>query len=264
MGIRQIPATTRAVAICGKGGVGKTVLTILLTKILVQANRKLLVIDADPVIGLPQALGVSVTKTMGNVSEELISTARGNDDRAKTNILNMLDYMVLETLVELDEFALLTMGKWDGPGCFCPVNDILRDAIGELARRFDVILIDGEAGVEQVNRRVAKDVDTLVVVSDPTIRGIRTAALVAEVGQKRTAKGAMNVGLVISRARAGQEEQLREAAGAAELALLGFIPQDETIAQLDLAGNPLYTIDDVAPSVVAAKSIAEKLGLIGE
>ncbi|MDY6833361.1 MAG: AAA family ATPase [Chloroflexota bacterium] len=262
MEIRQIPATTRSVVICGKGGVGKTVLTTLLTKVLVQARRKLLVIDADPVIGLPQALGVSVAKTMGNVSEELISTARGNDNQVKTNIVDRLDYMVLETLVELDGFALLTMGKWDGPGCFCPVNNILREAIGSLARSFNVILIDGEAGVEQVNRKVAEDIDTLVVVSDPTIRGIRTAALVAEVGQQRTLNVIMNVGIVISRTREGQEEQLSEAVSETGLAFLGSIPQDEIIAQLDLVGSPIYTIDDFAPSVAAAKSIAEKLGLM--
>ncbi|MBE9502196.1 MAG: AAA family ATPase, partial [Chloroflexi bacterium] len=181
MGMNQISSSTKSIAMCGKGGVGKTALTVLLTKVLVGSNGKLLVVDADPVVGLPQALGVSVAKTMGDVSEEIIRAARTGGKKEKIEVVNMLDYMILEALVELDGFALLAMGKREGAGCFCPVNDLLRDAIESLSGSFDIIIIDGEAGVEQVNRRVIRKVDKPLIVTDATIRGIQTASLINEV-----------------------------------------------------------------------------------
>ena len=262
MGMNQISSATRSIAICGKGGVGKTAFTVLLTKVLVGSNGKLLVVDADPVVGLPQALGVSVAKTMGDVSEEIIRAARTGGKKEKIEVVSMLDYMILEALVELDGFALLAMGKREGPGCFCPVNDLLRDAIESLSGSFDIILIDSEAGVEQINRRVIRKVDKPLIVTDATIRGIQTAALINEVAHKRKAKGDTRMGLVINRVREGQEEQLRQAAEQAGLEIVGFIPEDENITQYDLAGKPLYNLEDNSPSVVAVRKIAKKLDLL--
>jgi CO dehydrogenase maturation factor len=262
MGMNQISSSTKSIAMCGKGGVGKTALTVLLTKVLVGSNGKLLVVDADPVVGLPQALGVSVAKTMGDVSEEIIRAARTGGKKEKIEVVNMLDYMILEALVELDGFALLAMGKREGAGCFCPVNDLLRDAIESLSGSFDIIIIDGEAGVEQVNRRVIRKVDKPLIVTDATIRGIQTASLINEVAHKRKAKEDTRMGLVINRVREGQEEQLRQAAEQAGLEVVGFIPEDENITQYDLAGKPLYNLEDNSPSVVAVKGIAKKLDLL--
>ena len=260
--MNQISSATRSIAICGKGGVGKTAFTVLLTKVLVGSNGKLLVVDADPVVGLPQALGVSVAKTMGDVSEEIIRAARTGGKKEKIEVVSMLDYMILEALVELDGFALLAMGKREGPGCFCPVNDLLRDAIESLSGSFDIILIDSEAGVEQINRRVIRKVDKPLIVTDATIRGIQTAALINEVAHKRKAKGGTRMGLVINRVREGQEEQLRQAAEQAGLEVVGFIPEDANITQYDLAGKPLYNLEDNSPSVVAVREIAKKLDLL--
>ncbi len=262
MGMNQISSSTKSIAMCGKGGVGKTALTVLLTKVLVGSNGKLLVVDADPVVGLPQALGVSVAKTMGDVSEEIIRAARTGGKKEKIEVVNMLDYMILEALVELDGFALLAMGKREGAGCFCPVNDLLRDAIESLSGSFDIIIIDGEAGVEQVNRRVIRKVDKPLIVTDATIRGIQTASLINEVAHKRKAKEDTRMGLVISRVREGQKEQLRQAAEQAGLEVVGFIPEDENITQYDLAGKPIYDLEDNSPSVVAVREIAKKLALL--
>ncbi len=251
-----------SVAMVGKGGVGKTALTVLLAKVLVGSNGKLLVVDADPVVGLPQALGARVGKTMGDVSEEIISAARTGGKKAKIEVVSMLDYMVLEALVELDGFALLAMGKREGEGCFCPVNDILRDALKSLSGSFDIILIDGEAGVEQVNRRVTEKVDVLLTVTDPTIRGVQTAALIHDVAQKRKTQEVARMGLVITRVREGQEAHLRRAAQDAGLEIVGLIPEDRNITERDLAGKPLFEIEDTSPSVVAVREMAGKLGLL--
>ncbi|MDY6917485.1 MAG: AAA family ATPase [Chloroflexota bacterium] len=252
----------RSIAMVGKGGVGKTALTVLLTKALVGRGKKILVVDADPVVGLPQALGVKVTKTIGDVSEEIIKAARSGGKKAEIEVVSMLDYMVFETLLELDGFALLPMGKREGEGCFCPVNDILRDALDSLSKSFDVILIDGEAGVEQVNRRVTQRVDTLLIVSDPTVRGVQTAALVNDVAHKRDAAGVTRTGLVITRIRNGQESLLRESAEKMGLEVLAIVPEDENIRRYDLAGMPIYELDSSSPSVVAVREMAGRLGLL--
>jgi len=264
MSMNQTSSVTSSIAICGKGGVGKTVLTTLLTKVLVGSNGRLLVIDADPVVGLPQALGVKVAKTMGDVSQEIITAARTAGKKAEVEVVSMLDYMLLEALVEVDGFALLAMGKREGPGCFCPVNDLLRDTIESLTQSFDIILIDGEAGVEQINRRVIRKVGMLLIVTDATIRGIQTAALLSEVAHKRKAKGATGMGLVLNRVRQGQEAQLRQAAEQAGLEIVGFIPEDENISRYDLAGKPIFDLEDSSPSVIAVREIAKNLHLAGQ
>ena len=263
MGMNQISSPARSIAMCGKGGVGKTAVTVLLTKVLVGSNGKLLLVDADPVVGLPQALGVAIPKTMGDVGEEIIRAARTGGKKAKIEVVSMLDYMILEALVELEGFALLAMGKREGVGCFCPVNELLRDAIESLSGSFDIILIDGEAGVEQINRRVIRNVDTPLIVTDATIRGIQTAALINEVAHKRKAKELKRMGLVVNRVMAGQEEQLRQAAERVGLEVVGFIPEDENITQHDLAGKPIFDLEDNSPSVMAVREIAKKLGLVG-
>ena len=260
--MNRISPAGKSVAMLGKGGVGKTVLTTLFIKSLVGHNGKLLVIDADPVVGLPPALGLKVAKTMGDVRLEIINKARADGKKAEFEVVNMLDYMILECLVEADGFALLAMGKEEGPGCFCPVNDLLREAIESLTHNFDIIIIDGEAGAEQINRRVIGKVDLSLIVTDATVRGIQTAAMLNGVIHKRQVDAFTGVKLVLNRVKKGQEAQLRQTAEQAGLEIAGFIPEDENISRYDLAGKPIFDIEDNSPSAVAVREIARELQLL--
>jgi len=246
----------RLIAVCGKGGTGKTALTAMMTRVLLDSSNsgKLLLIDADPAMGLPIALGITVKRTMGQVREEIIKTARGSDKEKKAKLASMLDYMVLEALYETDSFSLLAMGRTETLGCFCPVNNLLRDAIETLSMNFDTIVIDGEAGVEQINRQVMRRVDTLIIVSDATSRGIQTAALLKKMVQDDQVIQCEKIGLVFNRIQ-GNEELLKQAAQEIGLDVFGYIPQDENIAYHDLVGKSILELPATSPGLAVVRHI---------
>jgi CO dehydrogenase maturation factor len=173
---------------CGKGGVGKTSISSLMVKMLSAAGKgKILAIDADPAVGLASSLGITVRKTVDDIRKDLIDRIRDGGAPGQREALKLLDYEVFDALEERDGFALLAIGRPEDEGCFCRVNSLLKDIIGDLAQGFDIVLIDGEAGVEQINRRVMKTVDHLVLVSDTSARGINVANTIASVASDRKA-----------------------------------------------------------------------------
>ncbi len=248
----------RLVAVCGKGGTGKTVFTAMMTKVLLDSGRagKLLLIDADPAMGLPLALGVNVRRTMGQIREEIIKTAKKGKQGESRQLVDKLDYMVLEALNEMDGFALLAMGRTETLGCYCPVNNLMRGAIETLSKSFDTILIDGEAGLEQINRQVMGHVDTLIIISDATSRGLQTAAQIKGMVQNERVIQCDKLGLVFNRVQ-GNEELLKKSAQQMELEVFGYVPQDENIAYYDLVGKPIIELP-TSPGLAAVRNIVEK------
>ena len=253
----------RLIAVCGKGGTGKTASIAMMVQALAEnpATGRLLLIDADPAMGLLSALGVSVRRTMGEVREAIIETAKGGRDEEKAKISDMLDYMVFEALTELDRFSILAMGRTETLGCFCPVNKLLRAAIETLSENFDTILIDGEAGLEQINRQVVRELQTLLIVSDPTSRGMETAALIRKMVQEDKVIRCEKLGLVFNRVR-GNEELLRDAAAKLGIDLVGLIPFDENVATYDLVGKPITDLPADSPSLAAYRGVAEDWVLV--
>ena len=248
----------KLVAVCGKGGTGKTVLTAMMAKVLSEngKNLKILLVDGDPAMGLPSALGVEVGRTIGEIREEVIRTARRGNREETTEIANTLDYMVLDALREMDSYSLLVMGRTETVGCFCPVNDLLRGAIETLSKSFDLILIDGEAGLEQINRKVVRRLDTLLVVTDATARGMQTAALIKKMLEVDRVIECTRIGLVFNRAGTGQDS-IERSAKEIGLDLLACIPEDANITRYDLLGKPIVKLPGASPSVVAVKKLVE-------
>ena len=256
--------STRLIAVCGKGGVGKTAFTAMMSQVLVEREDagRLLLIDADPAKGLPLALDVEVKRTMGEVREEIIATSRGAGRERKLQLVDMLDYMVLEALTEQEDYALLAMGRTETRGCYCPVNDLLRGTIETLSESFDTILIDGEAGLEQINRQVMRRVDTLIIVSDATSRGLQTASLVKRMVEEENVIECSRLGLVLNRVQ-GNEDLVAQAAEAVGVEIFGFIPQDERVAYHDLIGKPLTELPLDSPGIVAVRHIVDRFILTG-
>jgi CO dehydrogenase maturation factor len=152
------------VAVIGKGGVGKTTVAALLVKRLLSTGETpVLAIDADPSSCLGSALGLTVERTLAHEREAL-----KNPEGSRPPSMSQAEWMMLkiqETLVENDGFDLLTMGRPEGPGCYCFANNVIREQLDQLARSYRHVLLDCEAGLEHLSRRTAGRPDALVCVA---------------------------------------------------------------------------------------------------
>lgn len=252
----------RLVAVCGKGGSGKTALTALMTKYILESNEKrLLVIDADPTMNLAPVLGVRVEKTVSDIRKKIITMARSAGTVEKEDLARSFDYMLLEALIETDRLSILAMGRPDSVGCYCPVNYLLRDGIESLAGNFDIILIDGEAGLEQISRQVMRSVDTPVIISDTSMRGFQTASLIKKAIESQDGIDYRRIGLVLNRVR-DDADLFQEQIDKTGLELFGIIPEDEFITRFDMQAKPLLDLPNDSPAFNAAINIFSRIDVI--
>ena len=196
----------KTIALSGKGGTGKTVLSTLMIKCLTdRKNISILAVDADSAKSLPYTLGVPVEKTVSDYRQEII-----NNPDEKRRIADLpMGSVIREIVVSKPGFDLLVMGRPEAPGCFCAVNDLLRYGIETLSQDYDVTIIDGEAGPEQINRRVIQSLDALVVMADTSFRSLRTASEIMAVAQKQDIVDVAHTGLVINKCM-GADERVDE------------------------------------------------------
>ena len=256
-GKSSVPNMSKKIAITGKGGSGKTMLTAIMTKLLAQnKDVKLLAIDADSAVNLPYALGIEAKRTVADIRQQIIE-----DPEARAEIKDKNIRIVMEESLETGNgFHMLVMGRPEGPGCYCSINDLLRYGIEGLSQQYDITLIDCEAGPEQVNRRVVKSVDVLIVVTDTSIRGARVADSILRVIQRDESIRPGAMVLVINRFK-GDDELITESVKKWGLDIFGRIPEDQSITDYDASGKPIFNLPDNAPSVVAVAEMLTKLGL---
>jgi CO dehydrogenase maturation factor len=247
----------RKIAITGKGGSGKTMLTAIMTKLLAKkGDLKILAIDADSAINLPYALGVTADKTVSEIRRKVIT-----DPKAKKEIeAKHIKEVIGEVVKEGSGFQFLVMGRPEGPGCYCGVNELMKYGIESVAQRFDITLIDCEAGPEQVNRRVVKGVDLLIIITDGSFRGLQVTGSIMEIIQQDAEIRPAQTGLVVNRFR-GDDKLIRETADKWNLQILGYVPEDKNITQYDRTGRPIFDLPDTSPSVLAVAEILKKIGL---
>ena len=242
----------KVIALCGKGGVGKTSISAMIIKILIEdPGKKVLAIDADPAIGLAIALGMEVSKTVDDIRNELIKRVETGNGEDRTSTVTRLDYEMVSALVEKENLAFLAIGRPEKEGCYCQVNHILKDIIASMADHFDYVVIDGEAGVEQVNRRVMEKVSHLILVSDASVKGLNVARTIQEVS--RTAIQFEKSGLIINRIQDGMPSLPQE------MQLLGTIPEDNPIRICDMQGRSILQL----PESNAVKEVRNCIARMG-
>jgi len=223
-----------------------------------QKKEKLLIVDADPAMGLSNVLGIHPSRTLEDLRLEIIKVGGRGIEEEKEEMILSLDYKVMELLIEKSGYTVLVMGQPRTSGCFCPANTLLRDSLKPLTKSFNVILIDCEAGLEQINRKVVENINILLIVSDPTMRGIQTASAIKEMGQKFTK--AFKIGLILN--KTADQSITDSISSQTDLEILGTIPYDPLIAEFDLIGRSLLELPNTAPSVLAVTKILETSHLL--
>ncbi|MFW6414981.1 MAG: AAA family ATPase [Thermodesulfobacteriota bacterium] len=237
----MIDASTKIIALCGKGGVGKTSISALTTKILTEKdNSRVLAIDADPALGLSIALDMKVDKTVNDIRNQLISELKSGTKLDKQTMLSRMDYELFQAMAEKQNFAFLAIGRPESEGCYCQINNFLKDMIKEISSNFDYIIIDGEAGIEQVNRRVMEKVTHLLLVSDTSIKGAQIVQSISEVADNTL--GPHEKGVLFNRLKHGEE--IDKHLQGKQLRVLGKLYEDEGIYSFDRSGESLLDMPE--------------------
>lgn len=253
----------KILAVAGKGGSGKTTLSALLVRALLDKQCKpVLAVDADPNTNLGEGLGINVDATLGSTVEQFFGDrTKVPPGMTKEALLEMRFASIID---ERKGFDLLSMGRGEGPGCYCSINNTLRMLMDRLTGSYKVVMIDNEAGLEHLSRRTTRKLDALLIVSDFAVRGLRAARGISELIDELELDVAHRM-LVVSRAPADdakREEALKkllDAAGGIDLELAGVIPQDEGIVQADLEQTSVFDLDAENPAVLAAIAVLDKV-----
>ena len=254
---------THTIAVAGKGGVGKTTVCGMLIDALIKDGKgPLLVVDADANSNLNEVLGVEVETTLGAVREEIAQAElRGDVIPKNMTKADYAEYRFNSALVEEDDFDMLVMGRTQGKGCYCYVNGILKTQVDKYVGNYRYTVIDNEAGMEHIARGTLPHVDTLLLVSDCSRRGIQAVGRIAEMVQELNLKPT-TMRLIVNRAPNGVlSEGVKEEIAAQNLDLLGVLPQDEAVYEADCDGRPSSKLPDSSPMKQALHALLKQLSL---
>ncbi|MCE5312556.1 MAG: AAA family ATPase [Nitrospiraceae bacterium] len=249
------------IAFAGKGGTGKTSLAGLTIKYLLKHNKQpILAVDADSNACLNEALGLKVHATVGRLREESLDAVRSGERPGGMAMEELFDYQVQQSLIESKGVDLMVMGRPEGPGCYCAANNIIRKYTDILSDKYPYAVIDNEAGMEHLSRRTTHAVDVLIIVSDPTVKGLQTAKRINELVDELKLDINKRV-LVVNRVSDSRQDELQKLAQSLDLEIGAMIPQDSEIAEVDLRGRPVVELPDDAVSFVALSDMLDKLSM---
>jgi len=242
------------IAIAGKGGTGKTTIAALIIRLLKERKGvSVLGIDADPNSNLGELLGLKVKETIGNILDEV--AAHPDKIPAAMTKDRFLEYRV-QTIIQEDEgFDLLTMGRPEGPGCYCYVNNVLRNVMSRLIKDYDFVVIDNEAGLEHFSRKTTGSTNALVVISDATAAGLRAAERISELVEELKIK-TKNKFLVINRR---DEEIGKEKINNTGLNYIGRIPEDSQLTGISIENNSVFSLKKNTASLMALAGLLDKI-----
>jgi CO dehydrogenase maturation factor len=258
---------TTTIALAGKGGVGKTTLAAMVIKYLASTGASILAIDADPSSNLNMVLGLDLEWTVGDIREGLLEqvkeslTAGGaamGTLPGGTTKREYLDYHIHSSLAEGERYDLIAMGRSEGQGCYCAVNHNLREVIDSIGKSYRYVVIDNEAGMEHLSRRTTRDVQHLLIVSDPTQRGIVAAERIA--GYRHELDIHIDKAyLILNRLAGDMPAPLQAAIDRLDIPLLGIMPPDEQVVEFDAGGRPLVELGEESLIYRAASAMMQQI-----
>ncbi len=230
----------KTIAIAGKGGTGKSTLSAITVRWLSDhISKSILVVDADSNVNLNDLLGVELKGTVGGIREEM--KEKVHELPGGMNKQQFLEYKIQSSIVETPDFDLIVMGRPEGPGCYCYANSVLREVLQTMADNYQYVIIDNEAGMEHLSRRTTHSINYLLMVSDPTVRGIRTAGRIGRLLQELDTRVKERY-LIVNRVRDSLPQGMTESIKAEGLELLCSIPEDELLYETDQQGKSIWPV----------------------
>ena len=249
----------KILALAGKGGVGKTSLASAMVRVLTEEfpGSRVLAIDADPAVGLSTALGVTVTSTLDDIRRAVVASAEDGRPREAIEMLNESRFRIFDAMVETKGFSFLAIGRPENEGCFCSVNAYLKEVVSMLAGDFDFVVIDGEAGVEQIQRRVMEKVSHLILISDQSRKGTHVAETIKAVADELVMYD--RVGAIINRVT---NPELNEFISIEGVEILAFIPADTQQAANDIQGKTVFELPEESKVLYGVREALRKIEIL--
>jgi CO dehydrogenase maturation factor len=259
---------TTTIALAGKGGVGKTTVAGMVIKYLAQNQPgSILAIDADPSSNLNMVLGLDLDFTVGEIREDMLQQVKSSLAEGGAAMGGLpggiskreyLEYHIRSSLAEGSRFDLIAMGRGEGQGCYCAVNHNLREVVDGMSRHYAYVVIDNEAGMEHLSRRTTRDVQHLLIVSDPSRRGLVAAQRIADMSRELDIRIEKSY-LIINRVLGDLSPETRTFSENIGVPLLGYIQSDDAIAAYDLSGRPLVDLPDGTPVYQAVSKMLREI-----
>ena len=245
----------KIIALAGKGGVGKTTVASLVLRHLAKKDfSPVLAVDADPNSNLGETLGMVVEKTVGDIRENFMKDPQGVPSGMDKIVY--LEMLMNQVLIERKEFDLLVMGRQEGQGCYCMVNNILNRFTEELEKNYKFLLVDNEAGMEHLSRRTTGKVDMLLLVTDYALRGLRAVGRISSMlDDLKLSVG--NVGIVVNRAPEKLSQPFLDEVEKIGVPILATLPNDDALLEFDMQRRSLLELSDDSRAVVAVDGLMD-------
>lgn len=249
----------RIITVAGKGGVGKTSISASMVRLLVERypDKKILAIDADPAVGLSVALGVDVKLTLDDIRMSIVDSVENGETREALELLSEARFRIFDALAEMPGFAFLAIGRPESSGCYCKVNSYLKEVISLLASSFDYVVIDGEAGIEQIQRRVMEKVTHLLLITDQSRKGAQVAATIKNVADELI--GYDRIGVIVNRVTNPELTDMTQIPG---VEILSFIPADSRFAANDIKGGSVLELPADSAVLKGVREALQKIEIL--
>ena len=250
------------IAVAGKGGVGKTTTCgMIIDYLCAKGQGPVLVVDADANSNLNEVLGVEVETSLGQIREEMAQAELKGTIPAGMTKADYAEFKFNSALIEDDDFDMLVMGRTQGKGCYCYVNGVLQSQVSKYAKNYSYVVMDNEAGLEHVARGTLPHVDTMLLISDCSRRGIQAVARIAEmIGELNLNPGQM--GLIVNRAPGGVlDDGIKAEIEKHGLKLFGVLPHSDAVYRCDCDGEPSAQLPATEPMKIALKETMQRIGL---